>query len=79
VLSEHGIDIAPPPVCPMARNVVLDVVGAVVAAELELPLVLRDGESDGAHRCALEEVALLDVFIEQRPLQQNGGDGVPVG
>jgi hypothetical protein len=42
-LPKHGVDVVPPPVRPMAEHVVPAVVGAVVAAELKLPLALKNG------------------------------------
>jgi hypothetical protein len=88
VLPEHGVNVTPPPLCPTARHIVPVVVGVVVAAELELPLILEDREPNSARRHPLGEVALrrrqpfpppLDVLIEQRPHRWNGGDGVPAG
>jgi hypothetical protein len=38
VIPEHGVDAASPPICPTAE----------VPPELDLPLILEDGEPDGA-------------------------------
>jgi hypothetical protein len=79
VIPEHGVNVAPPPV---------RLRGVVVAAELELPLVLQNGEPDDARRRPLGEFtlrrrqrfpALLDILIKQRPLRRDGREGVPAG
>jgi hypothetical protein len=61
VLPEHGVDVTPPPVRLTAGHVVPVVVGAIVVAELELPLALQDREPDDALWFPLGEVALLDA------------------
>jgi hypothetical protein len=58
VLPEHGVDVVCAPVHLTVGHIVPAVVGAEVASELELPLILQDGKPDGARRCPLGEVAL---------------------
>jgi hypothetical protein len=88
VLSKHGVDVVAPLVRPTAGHIVPVVVGAVVAAEIKLPLALKNGERDGARWRPLGEVALrqwqrfralLDVVVEQRPLRRDRGESVPAG
>jgi hypothetical protein len=75
VLSEHDVNVAGPLVRPSAGHIVSAMVGAEVAAQLDLPLSLEDGEPDGARRRPLGEVALrprqLDVVVEQRSLRRD--------
>jgi hypothetical protein len=77
MLPEHGVDVACVPVRSTAGHIGLAVVGSEVAGELELPLplVLRDGQLDGARRFPLRKVMLhwwqrfpasLDVVIRKR-------------
>jgi hypothetical protein len=58
VLPENGVDVARLPVRPMAGHILPVIVGAVVVAELKLPLTLRNGEPDGVRRRPLGPITL---------------------